>query len=97
MHSKMRFMPLLAMVLVTFVPSAFGFTPPAEGDFGYDFFDIAFTKILFGPIGWVGGGILLVIGFQLLRTAWVQSLMCMLAAAGIIKLQSAMETLGALV
>ena len=96
MKSKLRFAPLL-IVLAAFVPPAFAFTAPTAGDFLYDAYDIAFNKILFGPGGWIGGGILMAIAFQLLRTAWVQSLMCLLAAAGIIKLQSLMETLGAIV
>jgi hypothetical protein len=44
------------IVLVSLVASdAFAIGAPATGSFAYDVYDIAVTKILKGPIGFVGG------------------------------------------
>lgn len=88
---------MFVVALCAFVPNAMAFTAPAAGDFGYEFFDIAFNKILFGPIGWVGGGFLIALGLSVLKQSWIQCIVCILGAAGLIKLQSLMTTLGAVV
>lgn len=58
--SVMRLM--LAIGLTMIATSAFAIVAPAAGSFAYDVYDIAVTKMLQGPIGFVGGAAAMVIG-----------------------------------
>jgi len=42
--------------------SAFAITAPAASSFAYDIYDVAVTKMLQGPVGFVGGVAAMVVG-----------------------------------
>lgn len=93
---KKRSLALMLLVVVAlFATVAYAFTAPTAGDFMYDAYDIAFNKLLFGPAGWVGGGILLVIGIEQIRQNWKIGVLCFIGAGLLIQLQNLMTTLGA--
>lgn len=87
---------LMAMMLALVGTVAYAFTAPAAGDFMYDAYDIAFNKLLFGPAGWVGGGMLLLFGIESIRSNWKLGVLMFIAAGILIQLQNLMTTLGAL-
>lgn len=94
-NTRLMWMALLAMVAI-FASVAHAFTAPTAGAFMYDAYDIAFNKLLFGPAGWVGGGVLLVIGIEQIRQNWKMGVLCFIGAGLLIKLQDLMTTLGAI-
>ncbi len=53
---------MLALGLSMVATAAFAVVVPAAGSFAYDVYDIAVTKMLQGPIGFVGGVAAMVIG-----------------------------------
>ena len=53
---------MLAMGLTMLAATAFAVVAPAAGSFAYDVYDIAVTKMLQGPIGFVGGVAAMIIG-----------------------------------
>lgn len=87
---------MLASMLALVGTVAYAFAAPAAGDFMYDAYDIAFNKLLFGPAGWVGGGMLLLFGIESIRQNWKMGVLCFIGAGVLIKLQALMTTLGAI-
>lgn len=73
------------------------FTAPTTGDFGYDIYDVVVNNILGGPIGFVGAVALIVWGGSKVTTNWMITIMCVIAATIIIKANSLVTTLGALI
>jgi hypothetical protein len=53
---------MLALGLTMIASTAFAIVAPAAGSFAYDVYDIAVTKMLQGPIGFVGGVAAMIIG-----------------------------------
>jgi hypothetical protein len=51
-----------AMALTLVASTAFAITAPAAGSFAYDVYDIAVTRMLQGPVGFVGGVAAMVVG-----------------------------------
>lgn len=88
---------LMFTVLCVLTPAAFAFTAPTVGDFGYDIYDIVVTKILGGPIGFVGGVALIVWGGTMLLQKWMFAIMALIAGTVIIKADSMVQTLGAII
>lgn len=76
---------------------ATAFTAPASGTLGYDVYNVVVTKLLSGPIGFVGAVILIVWGATQVMKQWLITVLCVIAGTVIIKAQSIVTTLGALV
>lgn len=51
-----------AMALTLAATSVFAIVAPAAGSFAYDVYDIAVTRMLQGPVGFVGGVAAMVVG-----------------------------------
>ena len=77
--------------------AAVGFTAPAAGTFGYDIYDVVVTQILSGPIGFVGGVVLIVWGASQLMRSWMTTIMCVIAGTVLIKAVTILTSLGMLV
>jgi hypothetical protein len=73
------------------------FTAPAAGTFGYDIYDVVVTQILSGPIGFVGGVVLIVWGASQLMRSWMTTIMCVIAGTVLIKAVTILTSLGMLV
>jgi len=95
---QMSVMSLFAMLTMMFAPSAaFAFTVPSSGTFGYDLYDIVVTKILSGPIGWVGAVMLFVFGISQIMKQWMITLVCVIGATCIVKMTTILTSLGAVI
>ncbi|MGK7345004.1 MAG: hypothetical protein ACNS63_04270 [Candidatus Nitrospinota bacterium M3_3B_026] len=71
---------------------------PGAGDFAYDLYDIAINKIQKGPIGFVGGWGAMLFGAVLAaRGAILQAIPTILAGAAILKADTIVTTLGAII
>lgn len=60
---KMRVLALalfVAVLATVLSAAAYGYTPPSDGEVGYDFYDLVVKKGLNGPIGFVIGAWLLI-------------------------------------
>lgn len=89
----------LAVNVCLFCPEAAqAITAPAVGDFGYDIYDVAVNDILQGPIGFVGGLACIVIGAVFaVKQQFMGAVPCILGGAVIIKGNTIVESLGALI
>lgn len=95
MHRVLFLGLIAAMGLSAGVASAF--TAPAAGSLGYDVYDVVVNQLLSGPIGFVGGVILIVFGATQVMKQWLITVLCVIAGTVIIKAQSITTSLGALV
>lgn len=87
----------LAVLVSAFAPAAMAFTAPTAGDFGYDIYDIVVNQILGGPIGFIGAVALIVWGATKVMTNWMITILCVIAGTILIKADSLVTTLGAVV
>lgn len=90
---------LLVLVIGSLLSTnaAMAFTAPAAGSFGYDVYDVVVTQILSGPIGFVGGVVLIVWGASQLMRSWMTTIMCVIAGTVLIKAVTILTSLGMLV
>jgi len=86
---------MLALLLVFAASTATAFTTPAVGDFGYDVYDIVVNQILNGPIGFIGGVALIVLGVTKIMTNWMLTILCIIAGTMLIRAEDMVMTLGA--
>jgi len=89
--------PAVAMALLLMSGLAAAFTAPAQGSFGYDVYDIVVNQILNGPIGFIGGVILIVFGATQIIKNWMMTIMCVIAGTVLIRAEDLVVTLGAMV
>ena len=76
---------------------AMAFTAPTAGDFGYDIYDIVVLQILGGPSGFIGAVALIVWGATKVMTNWMITILCVIAGTILIKADSLVQTLGAVI
>lgn len=86
---------LLALLLTFVASTAMAFTAPATGAFGYDVYDIVVNQILNGPIGFIGGVALIVLGVTKIMTNWMLTILCIIAGTMLIRAEDMVVTLGA--
>ena len=86
---------VLAVWAVMSVPSVvFAFTPPSQGSFAYDVYDIAVGKVLKGPIGFVAGVAGIVFGAtQLFVGRYMTAVPPVLGGALLLKAEDILTTL----
>ena len=71
---------------------------PAQGDFGYDLYDISVNKIIKGPIGFITGSAGIVIGaIFAMKNQLVAAAPAIIGGAAVIKAESITETMGMLI
>lgn len=89
----------LAMALALMVTGGYAaaFTAPSSGTLGYDVYNVVVNQLLSGPIGFVGAVILIVWGASQVMKQWLITVLCVIAGTVIIKCQSIVTTLGAVV
>jgi len=93
-------MALFAVLLATIAVAAWpvmAFTAPAATSLGYSVYTVVVTQLLGGPIGFVGGVILIVWGATQVMKQWLITVLCIIAGTVIIKAQTIVTSLGALV
>jgi hypothetical protein len=89
--------PAAAFAALLMSGLAMAFTAPAVGSFGYDVYDIVVNQILNGPIGFIGGVILIVFGATQIIKNWMMTIMCVIAGTVLIRAEDLVITLGAMV
>jgi hypothetical protein len=89
--------PAAAAVALLMSGIAGAFAAPAVGSFGYDVYDIVVNQILNGPIGFIGGVILIVFGATQIIKNWMLTIMCVIAGTVLIRAEDLVITLGAMV
>lgn len=78
--------------------NALAFTAPASGTFAYDIYDVGVNQILKGPIGFVGGvGAMVAAGVMAIRQMLLPAAATVLGGAFLLKADSVVSTLGALI
>jgi hypothetical protein len=88
---------LAAMWMLGLAGFASAFTAPAVGDFAYDAYDIVVNQILNGPIGFIGGVLLIVWGVTRIMSNWMMAILCIIAGSILVRADDLVVTLGALV
>lgn len=89
---------LFLATLFSFIAGpAMAFTAPTAGSFGYDIYDIVVLQILGGPIGFIGAVALIVWGATKVMTNWMITILCVIAGTILIKADSLVKTLGAVI
>ena len=91
---------MLAALMLTAAVSvgpAMAFTAPAAGSLGYDIYNVVVNQLLSGPIGFVGGVVLIVWGATQVMKQWLITVLCIIAGTVIITAQTIVTSLGALV
>jgi hypothetical protein len=97
-HFNVAMLAVLALMITMQVNPVTAFTTPAAGSFGYDFYDVMVNKVANGSIGFVGGLFILVVGLvQVFRGQWALGCTALLAGTGIVKAETILNTLGAIV
>lgn len=75
--------------------AVFAFTAPTAGTFAYTVYDVAVTKMLNGPIGFVGGVGAMVFGAVLaIQQKVMTAVSCILGGAILMNAESLVTTLG---
>jgi hypothetical protein len=87
----------MALGMMMLAATAGAFAAPAAGSFGYDVYDIVVNQILNGPIGFIGGVILIVFGATQIIKNWMMTIMCVIAGTVLIRAEDLVITLGAMV
>ena len=76
---------MLTLLFVAMLPLlSFAITTPSSGSFAYDVYDIAVTKILKGPVGFVGGIFAMAYGAMLAMRAQVLPAIASILGGGIL-------------
>lgn len=89
---------LLTLALAMICGDVFAITAPAAGSFAFDVYDLAVTKILKGPIGFVSGLSAIVFGsFLAIQSKILPCLLCLLAGGIIIKADTITVSLGMMI
>lgn len=86
---------VIALMAMTSVAHAF--TAPAQGDLGYDIYDIVVNKGVKGPLGFVGGVAAFLFGVSRLFSNIMIGIPTIVAAVCLIKADSILETFGMLI
>ncbi len=86
-----------AIVDALWANNASAVSAPAVGDFAYDIYNIAVTKILQGPIGFVAGcGAIALGAVSAMQSKIMQAVPAILGGAALIKADAIVTTLGAI-
>ena len=88
---------VVSCVVVT--GTAFGITAPtaAGSPLGYDLYDVAVNDMLKGPAGFVGGLGAIVYGVSQLAKSWMIAALSVLGGSAIIKADTIVASLGAII
>ena len=77
---------------------AMALSAPGSGTFAYDLYDIGINQILKGPIGFVAGVACMVLAAVLaVRQMLLPAVCCVLGGAFLLKADSVVETIGAVI
>lgn len=93
---------IIALMAASFVmalnTAVYAITAPTSGSFAYDVYDIGVNKILKGPIGFVGGVAAIGVGvLAAMRSMIMMAISAVICAAVLLKADSLVESLGAIV
>ncbi|MCW6536035.1 hypothetical protein [Sphingomonas lycopersici] len=88
-------LPFAAMALIA--GPAHAFSAPAQGDLGYDIYDIVVNKGVKGPLGFVGGVAAFLFGVSRLFSNIMIGIPTIVAAVCLIKADSILQTFGMIV
>lgn len=93
-----RFTFFFVVLFLCMATSVQGMTTPAAGSFAYDLYDIGVNQILLGPIGFVGGcGVMVLAGILAIRQMLLPAAGAVLGGAFMLKADSVVQSVGALI
>jgi hypothetical protein len=84
----------IAMLAALFTASAFALAVPQVGDLGYAIYDTVVNQILSGPIGFVGGVLLIVLGAVNVTKSWMLAVGCVISGSAVIQADTIVTSLG---
>ncbi len=88
----------LAMALTLVASNVFAIVAPAAGSFAYDVYDIAVTRMLQGPVGFVGGVAAMVIGAVLaIQGKLMGAIPAIIGGAILLRADTLVTSLGAVI
>jgi hypothetical protein len=87
--------PMAAIAMIG--TGAHAFTAPAQGDLGYDIYDIVVNKGVKGPMGFVGGVAAFLFGVSRLFSNVMIGIPTIVAAVCLIKSDTILQTFGMIV
>jgi len=82
------------MLLAVIASAAHAFSAPAQGDLGYDIYDIVVNQGVKGPLGFVGGVAAFLFGVSRLFSNIMIGIPTIVAAVCLIKADSILQTFG---
>ena len=83
--------------LIAVAGSALAITGPAEGDFGYDLYDVAVNDMVNGAPGFVGGLAGVVVSASKLSQNWLYAGLGILGSTAVLKADTITTSLGYLI
>lgn len=96
--NQKRYVAIGALSALAVMPElAHAITAPVAGDLAYDIYDVGVNKILKGPIGFVAGVATIGFGATQVMKAWPLALLSVLGGSAIIKADTIVASLGALI
>ena len=97
LHGKTALILLAATALVALAGAALALPVPAVGDLGYDIYSL-FMDIKDGPVGYAGAGIGIAgVAFLGYKSQWIPAVGALLGTGAIIKADTIVQSLGALI
>lgn len=80
-----------------FSPNAFALTNPTAGSMAYDVYNIAVNQILQGPIGFVGGVAMVVIGAATFPKSWPLGAATAISGGAMLKAPAIVGSMGLII
>ena len=77
-----------------FTVSVFALAVPDAADLGYAIYDTVVNDILSGPIGFVGGVLLVVLGAVNITESWLLAVGCIISGSAVIQADAIVASLG---
>lgn len=91
---KVSIVLISTMASLFLVSHAQAIAIPAAGSFAFDVYDVVVTQVLQGPIGFVGGLAVIVIGAAQLTKSWVLAILGIISGTVIIRADAIVASLG---
>jgi hypothetical protein len=85
---------LLVIFGTMFSAAAFSLPVPAAADLGFAIYDVVVNDILNGPIGFVGGVLLIVFGAVNITKSWMLAVACVISGSAVIQADTIVTSLG---
>lgn len=93
-HNSNLAIAFAAFIGMFFTASAIALSVPATTDLAFSIYDVVVNKILGGPIGFVGGVLIVVFGAVNITKSWMLAIGCVISGSAIIQAKTLVTSLG---